>query len=33
MVDRLIHHGYRQAGMAMATFEKKSARLEETRVL
>ncbi len=32
-VDRLIHAAYSQDGGAMATFEKKSRRLENVRVL
>jgi predicted nucleic-acid-binding protein len=32
-VDRLIHQGYAAEGQGMATFEKKSRRLAEVRVL
>lgn len=32
-VDRLIHEGYRKERSGMATFEKKSRRLENVRVL
>lgn len=32
-VDRLIHEGYRQESQQMATFEKKSKRLDNVRVL